>query len=240
MAIWRPSPNFYKGRTQKVTKIVVHWMVSDLKSADAHIRNSASQVSAHYGIENTTVYQWVKESDTAWHARQANPFSIGIEHSATPQRPASSATYATSAKLIASICRRHKLTEKAIEPHNKYVATQCPGTLSVNKLRSMVKGILEGDEMYKNKTAKQWYAVALKYDGRIKAYQKLVPKLEAAIADLKKQLTANNLLSKAQETKIAELSKKVDELGAKRTIEVGEDTRSWFARLVDSIFKRGE
>lgn len=142
------SPNFTPGRTQAVKEIVIHWIVGTLASADAQFKTPASQVSAHYGIESLSIHQYVKESDTAWHAKQANPFTIGIEHSAAPGRPASSATYSSSIALCADICKRYGLDPmKAIVPHSKYVATECPGTMDLSKIKAGVQDKLKEEDM---------------------------------------------------------------------------------------------
>lgn len=39
----------------------------------------APQASAHYVVDNKEVIQCVQHADKAWHAREANPISIGIE-----------------------------------------------------------------------------------------------------------------------------------------------------------------
>jgi hypothetical protein len=145
---WVPSQNFTQGRTQKIKKIVIHWIVGDLAAADTVFTVTRYETSAHYAIENNTVHQYVKESDTAWHAMQANPFSIGIEHSAAPGRLASDSTYRTSITLCAAICVRYDLNpDTDIEPHNKYVNTQCPGTMDLERIKKGVKELLKGGEM---------------------------------------------------------------------------------------------
>lgn len=144
-----PSPNYTAGRTQAISKVIIHWIVGNLASADSQFKNPASGVSAHYGVEDGTIHQYVAENNTAWHAKQANPFSIGIEHSAAPDRPASDATYDTTSTLIAQICKRYNLNpDTAIEPHNKYVATQCPGTMDLQRIKNSVKAKL-GDDIVK-------------------------------------------------------------------------------------------
>lgn len=145
--IQKPAhPNNYTvGRGgKKIDKVIVHWIVGSLASADATFANPDRKASAHYGIENSNVHQWVKETDTAWHAGNwnANQTSIGIEHSGGElqsgglRRTPSETTHKTSAKLIADICRRHNIpiNKDTIVPHNKFSATQCPGTLDINKL----------------------------------------------------------------------------------------------------------
>lgn len=151
MATWIGSPNFSAGRSQPISKVIVHWIVGNLAAADAVFRNPGSQVSAHYGVEDGTIHAYVDEKNTAWHARQANPFSIGIEHSAAPGRPATEATYQTSGRLIAEICKRYGLDPNiAVEPHNKYVATQCPGTMDLNKLKQIAYNHMKGTDVSKD------------------------------------------------------------------------------------------
>lgn len=138
---WVTSPNYWAGRTQKVSKIVIHWMAGNLAGTDVVFQNPAKEVSAHYGIEDGTVHQYVRTEDTAWHARQANPFSIGIEHSAAPGRLATDKTYNTSIELVASLCKQYGLDPNtAIVPHKEYVATACPGTIDLDRIK---KGVVE-------------------------------------------------------------------------------------------------
>lgn len=126
---WIGSPNFTKGRSRKLSYIVLHWMNGTLKSTDAHFKNKSSGVSAQYGVEDNKVHQYVSESDTAWHAISANPYSIGIEISAAPGRAPSAKTYETVSELVARICiERGWNVDKVLFPHCKFVATRCPGT----------------------------------------------------------------------------------------------------------------
>lgn len=124
-----PSPNQAKGRKAPITTIVIHWIVGNLASADRQFTSRSSGVSAHYAVEENEVHQYVDEDNTAYHAISANAFSIGIEHSAAPGRAPSDGTYATSAKLIARICKERGLNvDTALQPHCRYVSTRCPGT----------------------------------------------------------------------------------------------------------------
>lgn len=146
---WIGSPNYTQGRSQPITKIVIHWMAGTLAATDAVFQQNAGTdraTSAHYGIENGIIHQYVKDSDTAYHAVSANPYSIGIEHSAAPGRPASDATINTSAQLIAQLCKTHNIPidNTHIIPHSQVVATQCPGTIPIDVIISKAK---EGKKM---------------------------------------------------------------------------------------------
>ena len=73
----------------------------------------APQASAHFMVDADEVVQGVRESDMAWHAGSANPFSIGVEHAGYAGQNAqqwdddySRAVLDRSARLVAGICSR--------------------------------------------------------------------------------------------------------------------------------------
>lgn len=147
-------PNNYSvGRNGKTpNKVILHWIVGTLASADTTFQNPLRKASAHYGVEDDKVHQYVQEKDTAWHATNltVNQESIGIEHSGgdllpdgVTRRKPSEATHQTSAKLVAEICKRYNITIDAdhILPHNKFSTTQCPGTLDINRIIGIAKQI---------------------------------------------------------------------------------------------------
>ena len=146
-----PTSNYAKGRgSNSVNKIVLHWMAGTLAGTDSRFKNPSSGVSAHYGIENDVIHQYVTDTDTAFHAGVyiVNQQSIGIEHSADPNRPASNATYESSAQLIATLCKKYNLNpDTALHPHKEYKPTQCPGTLNLDIIKARVKTIIGGETM---------------------------------------------------------------------------------------------
>ncbi len=141
---WYGSPNFTPGRTD-VEYVVIHWMDGYLAGADVTFQNTVRQTSAHYGVEDDTIHQYVNEANTAWHAGNfdANTRSIGIEHSAMPGRPASDATYASTIWLITGICQRYGLDPTvAILPHKHFTSTDCPGTMDLPRIIAGVQAAL--------------------------------------------------------------------------------------------------
>lgn len=142
MADWIGSPNFDTNR-KPINRIVIHWIVGTLAAADSQFQKPNS-TSAHYAVEDTTVHQYVKEEHVAYHAGNyaMNQRSIGIEHSAAPDRPASEETYKTSATLIREIAKRHNipLDRTHIIKHSEVVPTQCCGTVDVDRLINLAKG----------------------------------------------------------------------------------------------------
>lgn len=145
MTQWIGSPNYTATRLgQKVKYIVIHWMAGTLAGTDAVFQRKGG-VSAHYGLENALRHQYVREDHTAHHAGNwvKNLQSIGIEHSAAPGRKATDATYKNSIELCTYLCKKYGLNpDTAIIPHNSIVATQCPGTMDLNRIKKGVKANL--------------------------------------------------------------------------------------------------
>jgi hypothetical protein len=148
--IWRGSPNYDTNRTV-ISKIVCHWFgAGTLESADSRFLNPSSKASAHYGISGTRIYQWVREDAVAYHAGnyEVNQCSIGIEHDGNPDKPVDEETYRSSARLIASLCVKYNipLNREHIIKHSEVKATQCPGTLDLDKLIGMARAFLVNDQ----------------------------------------------------------------------------------------------
>ncbi len=135
------SPNFTRGRSQPIKEIVIHWWGDpkanpSIKNVVDHLCNPLvnkpqSRVSAHYVISGTNreVYHLVNNKDTAWHAKQANPFSIGLELDPRCRDE----DYDVAAEVIAKIWQHHG-TKLPLKPHRDYVATECPGNYNLNRL----------------------------------------------------------------------------------------------------------
>ena len=144
MAIkWIGSPNFDSNR-KPIDRIIIHWFgAGRLTGVDAQFQK-LNGTSAHYAIEDTTVHQYVKDEHVAYHAGvyAMNQRSIGIEHSATPDRPASEETYKTSGALVAQIAKQYNipLDRTHILKHSEIKATQCCGTVDIDKIIRLAKG----------------------------------------------------------------------------------------------------
>ena len=140
------SANYQKGRGGRQIKyIVLHWVVGRLEAADATFQDPKRIASAHYGVGDNEIHQYVKDEDTAYHAGnfQVNQESIGIEHEGGPDLPISEATYFTSATLVADLAKRYAipLDISNIWLHREIKATQCPGTLDRERIINMAKTI---------------------------------------------------------------------------------------------------
>lgn len=152
--IWKPASdsNYSEGRDgNSIDAIVVHWIVGTLEIADKVFADGRRNVSAHYSIGDDEIHQHVKDEDTAWHCGDWlwNLKTIGIEHEGSPDLPISDATYETSAQLIKELSEKYDipLDKEHILPHNHFVATQCPGTLDIDRLIELAKGDSEVEEL---------------------------------------------------------------------------------------------
>jgi hypothetical protein len=147
------SKNYMVGRDDTpISIIILHWFgIGTLEGANARFNNPQAIASAHYGISNDVIWQWVKEKDTAFTAGNwyANLKGINIENDATTTMNASEQTYETCARLVADICERNNIPcdENHIFGHNHFSATQCPGTFDIYKVINSAKLILGGDDM---------------------------------------------------------------------------------------------
>ena len=111
---WIPAvaSNYDIGRGgQRITAIVIHETDGPFFSAINWFRDPRSKTSAHYlvGAWDGTIAQVVTESNTAFHARSANRWTIGIEHEFYPRYGIyhTDAQYRSSAKLVCAIARRY-------------------------------------------------------------------------------------------------------------------------------------
>jgi N-acetylmuramoyl-L-alanine amidase len=132
-AVWRPSPNF-NARPDDSTglphMIIIHTCESGYTSCWSWLVNPASQVSAHYVVneDGTEISQLVAEPERAWHiaARYdctlnrlhdcrlngvpSNDFTVGIEHAGfVSQDSFPAAQLAASARLVCDVTRRRDI-----------------------------------------------------------------------------------------------------------------------------------
>ena len=129
------SPNFSSRNGERIRRVVMHYTTdSKVTGTIEWFRNPESRVSAHYVIaRNGDLYQMVRDSDKAWHARGANADSIGIEHSAARGETLSAPQAATSAALVRWLLSEYKLLPSAITGHRftpeNIGHTDCPDHL---------------------------------------------------------------------------------------------------------------
>jgi len=149
------SNNYEKGRRGKTIKwIIMHWIVGTLQSADATFKNPTRIASAHFGIGQNEIHQYVNEGDTAYHSGNfdVNLQSIGLEHEGGPNLPITDNVYKQSAELVAYLCKKYSIPfdRVHIRKHGEIKPTQCPGTLDIDKVIKMAKELNEPQIDYKS------------------------------------------------------------------------------------------
>lgn len=106
-ASWVASPN-YSNRGQSISHVTIHTMQGSYSGSISWFLNPSSNASAHYMVRSSDgqVTQMVRESKKAWHARSANPYTIGIEHEGYVSNPAwyTESLYNSSADITMHIC----------------------------------------------------------------------------------------------------------------------------------------
>lgn len=129
--------HYTPGRTARIDKIVLHHNGGNLSIEGCYNLWHSRIASAHYQVdENGRVGQLVNDWDTAWHAGDANPSSIGIEHANDRFGPwtISEATLDAGAHLVAALCKLYGLGEPRwgsnVFGHSHFMATSCPGEIA--------------------------------------------------------------------------------------------------------------
>lgn len=133
-------------RRGKISHIDIHHMTIHDSNNGAAIEGCLSTwksraASAHYGIDNDVIAQFVYDSNEAWADANgpANQTGVAIEHANSKLGPTweiSEKTLANSVKLVAGLHITHKLGRPhssgfgdsgTIRTHQSFYATACPG-----------------------------------------------------------------------------------------------------------------
>lgn len=133
-AIWRPSPNF-NTRTTGISMVIIHTCEGGYTGCWSWLVNTASQVSAHYVINESgsEVSQLVREKDRAWqiaasynctlnqnfncgmNGTQMNHMTIGIEHAGYASQDSFPASQLQkSAQLVCDLTRRQGIPRDSL------------------------------------------------------------------------------------------------------------------------------
>lgn len=132
------SHRFTRGRSRPIDRIIIHHNAANNWTSEQvrDLWNNSREASAHYQVEsNGIIGQLVNDSDTAWHAANAdiNARSIGIEHaniSGPPHWQISDKTVEEGAHLTAALCRGYKLGRPQwganVFGHSQFASTSCP------------------------------------------------------------------------------------------------------------------
>lgn len=123
------SPKFSAGRRQPIRAIIFHTMEAPQSEGRAKqvaqwfAGSDSPEVSSHYTVDANEVWQVVNDEDVAWHASQANGYSIGIEHAGyaaqTPEEwdsPYNQAMLQRSAYLVAALAKKYGIPAVWLTP----------------------------------------------------------------------------------------------------------------------------
>lgn len=151
-------------RLTKVKKIVIHWVGNATSTAInnrnyfENLKNGTNKVyaSSHYiiGLKGEII-RCVPENEVAYHASDANIYSIGIEccHPDWDGRFAD-ATYKALIDLVADLCTRYNLNpQEDVLRHYDITGKDCPRYYVSNKdawktlKQDVYNKLKEGDEM---------------------------------------------------------------------------------------------
>lgn len=220
------ASNYTVGRQSKsINKIILHWIVGTLESADKTFADGRRQASAHYGVGESEVHQYVKDVDTAWHAGNwpVNLESIGIEHeggwldSNNQRVKPSENVHKLSAKLVADLCKRYSVPcDRAHILKHKEVSdkpTECCGTLDVDLIIKLANELLNPkdpcedmqNELIEMRASRdKWKAdykeLSEKYTKEIQDKDKFIKQLQDTQTGLNTQImSANNQINQLSE-----------------------------------------
>lgn len=112
-ALWVPadSHNFTVGRTATIDKVIIHVTQGSYAGSIKWFQDPTAEVSAHYVVRSSDgqITQTVRDSDTAYHAKQANASALGIEHEGYIDDPSwfTDTMYRASAALARALCDKY-------------------------------------------------------------------------------------------------------------------------------------
>lgn len=152
---WLANPsNYTAGRSDTIHGIVIHHgATTNFDSIGQSFSQYGRQGSAHYGICEGNVDQYVQEEYTAWHCGDwlGNSCTIGIEctnNVGAPYWTISEGTFNTLVKLCADIAKRNGLGKLKFEPdgvyptlsaHRDWSATYCCGDYLYSRMNELAE-----------------------------------------------------------------------------------------------------
>lgn len=130
--------HYTSGRNgNNIRGIVLHHNAAKLTVEGCYNTWMNREASAHYQVQDDgLIGQLVNDWDTAWHAGDPNPWTIGIEHANNNFGPwtISDACLESGAHLVAAICKHYGLGRPEwmvnVFPHSHFMATACPGEIA--------------------------------------------------------------------------------------------------------------
>lgn len=170
----------YEDRFVPVTQIIIHSTVGTVASAISTFSNPNATTSAHYIVGNDgRLWAGLEEYEVAYHSGNidVNRRSIGIEHEWYQGMVISDKLYATSAKLVADICKFYGLSANrgVIKGHKEIVPTGCPNQIDVDRIVREASAILTPP----TPVIGEWQTKLQKYSGTFYKPEDVIAFIEA-------------------------------------------------------------
>lgn len=143
------SSNFERGRTKPIKYIVIHYTANDGDTAKDNANYFANILkppsSAHYFVDETSEWQSVKDTDTAYHCgatKYKHPFcrnnnSIGIElcsrKDASGNYYFKDETVKRAAKLTKELMKKYNIPVENVVRHYDVTGKFCPAPMVSNE-----------------------------------------------------------------------------------------------------------
>ena len=164
------SSNYGNDSNRQIKYIVLHYTGNPKDTAKAnanYFKGANRQASAHYFVDNTSIYQSVELRDVAWHCggytyyhkycRNSN--AVGIEMCCSGDYKVSATTIKNAAHLTAELCEYLNIKSSEVDTyvlrHYDVTHKKCPAQMVDNSptedkdwvaFKKMVKEILDGDK----------------------------------------------------------------------------------------------
>lgn len=162
------SSNYGNDSNRQIKYIVLHYTGNPKDTAKAncnYFKGANRQASAHYFVDETSIYQSVELRDVAWHCggytyyhkycRNSN--AVGIEMCCSGDYKVSATTIKNAAHLTAQLCEYLNITSKEVDTyvlrHYDVTHKKCPAQMVDNSptedkdwvaFKKQVKEILDG------------------------------------------------------------------------------------------------
>jgi len=174
------SGNFSKGRTKNITYLVVHYTANDGDTDEGNGSYFARKIigaSAHYFVDEDSVTQAVKDTDTAWHCESRgmalkcgcrNSNSIGIEmcsDKVNGKYVITADTVTNTVELVKLLMQKYNVPVENVLRHYDVCGKNCPEPFVRDAAQWVAfKKRLEEDEMEKT-------AVKISVNGAVKTLE---------------------------------------------------------------------
>lgn len=154
------SGNYQSGRTSSIKYIVIHYTANSgdtAKNNADYFARTVTKTSAHYFVDETSIWQSVKDSDTAYavgassykHAECRNANSISIEM-CNAKNSIPEATFNNTIELTKKLMKEYNISVSNVLRHWDVTGKSCPllmigdNNAEWNKFKN--KLVEEGDE----------------------------------------------------------------------------------------------